>query len=108
MVVEAEVHETYHSEIDSDREDSDNEASNEDIGLGRKTVKSQEAKKNATSSFVAVHEPKKTSKLKIDTIDCDFILVENASVLNTVRSWTSEGKLPNQDQEPRLCRDLLG
>ena len=36
MVVEAEVHENYYSEIESDSEISDNEASDEDLALNQK------------------------------------------------------------------------
>ena len=35
MVVEAEVHENYYSEIESDSESSDNEASDEDLALNK-------------------------------------------------------------------------
>ena len=54
--------------------------------------------------------PNKTLKLTTDTLDCGNILVnqENDSVLKTVRSWISKGKLPTKDVESRQCKGLLG
>ena len=46
MVVEAEVHENYYLEIESDSEISDNEASGEDMAL-----------KNFRKQFLEVHHP---------------------------------------------------
>ena len=88
MVVEAEVHENYYSEIASDSEISDNEASNEDPALNQETEESQKTNLSSTPSIFFEHEPDKTPKLTTDTLDCDNILVnqENDSVLKTVRS----------------------
>ena len=60
--------------------------------------------------FFFVQEPKKTMKLTTDTLDCDIILVnqENDSVLKTVRSGISKGKLTTSDVESRQCKGLLG
>ena len=60
--------------------------------------------------FFFVHEPNKTLKLSTDALDCDNILVikENDSVLNSVRSWISNGKLPTKDLQTRQCKGLLG
>ena len=51
-----------------------------------------------------------TLKLTTDTLGCDNILVnqEKDSVLKTVRSQISEGKLPTEDVKSQQCKDLLG
>ena len=110
MVVEAKVHENYYSEIESDCEISDNEASNEGLALNQENEQSQKTNLNSTPSIFFVHEPKKTLKLTTDTLDCKNILVnqENDSILKIVRSWISEGKLPTKDVESRQCKGLLG
>ena len=110
MVVEAEVHENYYSEIESDSEISDDEASDEDLALNREIEESRKTNLYSTPSIFFVHEPNKTLKLTTDTLDCDNILVnqENDSVLKIVRAWISKGKLPKKDVESRLCKGLLG
>ena len=92
MVVEAEFHEKYYSEIETDSEISDNEASDEDLALNQEIEDSQETYLNSTPSIFLVHEPNKTLKLTTDTFGCDNILVkhENDSVFKTVRSWISK------------------
>ena len=99
----------YYSEIEPDSEISDNEASDEDLALNQEIEDSQ-TNLNSTQSIFFVHEPNKTLKLTNDTLDCDNILVnqENDSVLKTVRSWISKGKLPTKDVESRQCNGLLG
>ena len=83
MVVEAEFHENYYSEIESDSEISDDEASDEDLALNREIVESRKTNLYITPSIFFVHEANKTLKLTTDTLDCDNILVnqENDSVL---------------------------
>ena len=82
MVVEAEVHENYYSEIESDSEISDDEASDEDLALNQEIEEFRKTIVYSTPSFFFVHESSKTLKLTTDTLDCDNILVnqENDSV----------------------------
>ena len=110
MVVEPEVHENYYSEIESDSEISDNEASDEDLALNQEIEDSQKQVSIVHHPFFFVHEPNKTLKLTTDTLDCDKILMnqENDSVLKTVRSWASKGKLPSKDVESRQFKGLHG
>ena len=110
MVVEAEVHENYYSEIESDNEISDDEASDEDLALSQEIEESRKTNLYSTPFICFVHEPNQTLKLTTDTVDCDNILMnhENDSVLITVRSWISKCKLPTKDLELRQCRGLLG
>ena len=110
MVVEAEVHENYYSEIESDSEIRDNEAYNEDLVLNQAIEDCQKANFDSTSSIFFVHEPNKTLKFTTDTLDCDNSLVnqETDSVLKTVRSWISKGKLHTKDVESQQCKGLLG
>ena len=110
MFVEAEVHESYYSEIESDSEISDDEASDDDLALNREIDESRKINLSSTPSFFFIHEPNKTVKLTADTLDCDNILVnqESDSVLKTVRAWISKGKLPTEDVESRQCKGLLG
>ena len=109
MVVEAEVHENSYCEIESDSGISDNEASDEDLALNQEIEDSQITNLNSKPSVFFVHEPNKTLKMKTDTLNCDKILVnrENGSVLKTVSSWISKGKLPTKDVESRQCKGLL-
>ena len=110
MVVEAEVHENYYSEIESDSEISDSEASDEDLALNQEVEDSQKTSLSSTPSIFFVPEPNKTLKLATDTLDCDNILVnqENDSVLKTLRAWITKGNLPTKDMESRQCKGLLG
>ena len=110
MVVEAEVHENYYAEIETDSEESDNEVSDEDPVLDRKIALSQETSSNALLSYFSVYESKSTLKLATDILDCDNILVnqENASVLNTGHSRLSNSKLSTRDVESPQCKGLLG
>ena len=110
MVVQAEVHENCYPEIDSDSEISDNKASDEDLALNQDIEDSQKANLNSTPYIFFLHEPNKTLKLTTDTLDCDNILVnqENDSVLKSVRSWISKGKMPAKDVESPQCKGLLG
>ena len=110
MVVEAEVHENYYSEIESDSEISDSEASDEDLALNQEIEDFQKPILNSTPSIFFVHELNKTLKFTTDTLDCDNLLVnqENDSVLKIVRSWITKGKLPTKDVESRQCKGLLG
>ena len=109
MVVEAEVHENNYSEIESDSEISDNEASDEDLALNQEIEDSRKTNLYSTLSFFFVHEPNKTLNLTTDTLDCDNILMnqENDFVLKTVRSWITRGKLPTKDVESRQCKAYL-
>ena len=110
MVVEAEVHENYYSEIESDSEISDDEASDEDLALNQEIEEFRKTNVYSTPSIFFVHESSKTLKLTTDTLDCDNILVnqENDSVLKIVHSRISRGKLPTKDVESRQCKGLLG
>ena len=63
MVVEAEVHEHYYSQNESDSEISENEASDEDPALSQETEDSQKTNPKNTPSIFFVHEAKKTLKL---------------------------------------------
>ena len=103
MVVETIVHENYYSEIESNSEISDNEASDEKFALHQEIGDSQKTNHNGTPSVFFAHEPNKTLKLTTDTLDCDNILVnqENDSVLKTVRSWIPKSKMPTKDVESR-------
>ena len=51
MVVETEVHENYYSEIESDSEISDDEASDEDFALNQEIEDSQKTNLNSTPSI---------------------------------------------------------
>ena len=51
MVEEAEVHENYYPEKESDSEFSDNEASDEDIALNQEIEESQKTNLNTTPSI---------------------------------------------------------
>ena len=111
MVVEAEVHENYYSEIQSDSESSDNEAFDEDQDdQDQEIEESRKTNIYSAPTIVFIHEPNKTPTLTTDTLDCGKILMnqENGSVLKKVRSRTSKGKLPTKDVESRQCKDLLG
>ena len=63
MVVEAEVHEKYYSEFESDSEISDNEAFDEDLALDQEIEESQKTNPNSTPSILFVHEPKKNTEI---------------------------------------------
>ena len=110
MVVEAEVHESYYSEIESDSESSDNEASDEDLALNQEIEEFRKTNLYSTASIFFAHELNKTLKLTTETLDCDKILMnqENDSVLKIVHSWISKGKLPTKDVESRQCKGQLG
>ena len=110
MVVEAEVHKNCCSEIDSDSEDSNHKVSDEEPVLDRKFVDLKETNNITTPSIFSVYEPKKTPKLTTETLDCDNFLVnqKNDSVLNTVRSWITKGKLPKRNAQSRKCKSVLG
>ena len=110
MVVEGEVHENCYSEIESDSESSDNEASDEDLTLNQEIEESRKTNLYSTPSIFFIHESNKTLKLTTDTLDCDNMLVnqENDSVLKTVRACISKGKVPTKDVESRQCKGLLG
>ena len=75
MVVVAEVHENYYSEIDFGSKSSDNEASDEDLALNQEVEDSQKTSLDSKPSNFFVHEPKNTLKLTTDTLDCDNFLV---------------------------------
>ena len=110
IVVEAEVHENYYSEIESDSEISDDEATDEDFALNQEVEDSRKSNLYSTPSIFFVHEPKKTLNLTTVTLDFDNILVnqENDSVLKTGRSCILKGKTPAKDVESRQCKGLLG
>ena len=110
MVVEAEVHEIFNLEIESDSEISDNEASDENLALNQEIEDSQKTILYSTPCIFFVHEQNKTLKLTTDTLDCDEVLVnqENDSVWKTVRSWISKVKLPTKDVQSQQCKSLLG
>ena len=110
MPVEAEVHENYDSEIESNSETSDDKASDEDLALNQEVEESQNTNLYSTPSIFFVHESNKTLKLTTNTLDCDNILMnqENDSVLKIVRSWISKSKLPTKDVESGQCKGLLG
>ena len=67
----------------------------------REIVDSEGTNNHASPSVIAVQEPKKTLKLTIDTFDGDNILVNQKkdTVLKTVRSWLSKGKMPTKDEK---------
>ena len=110
MVLEAEIHENYCSIIESNTEISDNEAYAEKFALNQEIEDSQNINLSSTLSIFFVHEPNKTLIITTDASDCDNILVnqENDSVLNIVRSWISNGKLPTKHVGTRQCKGLLG
>ena len=110
MLAEAEVHENYYSEIESDSEISDDEASNEDLALNQENEVSWKTNLYSTPYFFFVHESNKTLKLTTDTLDCDNILMnqEYDSFLKIVHAWISKNKLPTKDVESRQCKGLLG
>ena len=103
MVVEAENYVNCYSEIESDSEITDSEASDEDFALNQEVEESEKTNLYTTPSFFVVHEPNKTRTLTTDTLECDNILVnqENDSVLNTVRSWLSKGEMSTKYVEAR-------
>ena len=106
MIVEAEVHENYYSEIESDSETSKDEASDEDLALNQEIEESRKLSFNGTLSIFFVHESSKTLKLTTDTLGCDNILVnqEINSVLKIIPAWISKGKLPTKYVESRQCK----
>ena len=110
MLVEAEVHVNYYSEIESDSEISDNEASDEDLALNQEIEEFRKTNLYSTPSIFFVHGSNKALKLTTDPSDCDNVLMnqENDSVLENVRAWISNGKLHTKDVEPRQCKRLLG
>ena len=110
MVVEAEVHENCYSEIESDSEIIDDEASDEDHALNQEIEEFRKTNVYIIPSVFFVHESSKTLKLTPDTLDCDNNLVnqENDSVLKIVRAWISKGKLPTKGVVSRQCKCLLG
>ena len=110
MLVEAEVRENFYSEIESDREIIDDEASDEDLALSQEIEESRKTNLYSTPSIPFVHESNKLLKLTTDTLDCDNILMnqEQNSVLKIVRAWISKGKYPTKDLESRQCKGLLG
>ena len=63
MLVEAEVHEYYYSEIESDSEISDDEASDEDLALNQEIEEFRKTNVYSTPSIFFVHESNKTLKL---------------------------------------------
>ena len=108
--MEAEIHEIFYSELESDSKISENEASNEDPSLNQEIKDSQKANLSSTPSIFFVRELHMTLKLTTDALDCNNILVNQVkgSVLNTVSSCISNGKLPTKDVETRQCKGLLG
>ena len=67
MALQAEVHENYYSEIESASENSENEASDEDIALSQEIEDSQNTNlKSTPPSIFFVHEPNRTLKLTTD------------------------------------------
>ena len=110
MVVEAKVHENYYSEIESDSEISDSEASDEDLAFNQEIEDSRKTSLNRTPYVFFVHEPNNTLKFTTDTMDCDNILVnqDNDSVLKTVRSRITKDKFPTKGMESLQCKSLLG
>ena len=56
MVVEAEVHENYYSEIESHCKNNDIEVADEDLNLDQNIVNSQKARDNATPANFAIHD----------------------------------------------------
>ena len=109
IVVEAEARENYYSEIESDSEISDDEATDEDFALNQEVEDSRKSNLYSTASIFFVHEPNKTLNLTTETLDCDNILVnkENDSVFKTGRSCILKGKMPAKDVESRQCKGLL-
>ena len=101
MVMEAEVHENFSSEIESNSEISDDEASDEDLALSQEIEESRKTKFYSTLSIFFVKDPNKTLKSTTDTLDCDNILMSQAndSVVRIVRAWISKSKLPKKDVE---------
>ena len=89
MVVEAEVHENYYSEVETDNGGSDTEVSHKDVVLDREYASSQGTRSHAILSIFSDYESKRNLNLTTDKLDCDNILVkqENDPVLNTVPSW---------------------
>ena len=75
MVVEAEFHDNFYSEIESDSEISNSKASNKELALNQEVEQLQKKNLNSTPSIFFVHEPNKTLKLTTHTLDCDNILV---------------------------------
>ena len=99
MVVEAEVHENYYSEIESDSESSDNEAFDEDLALNQQIKESRKTNLYSTPSIFFVQESSKRLKLTTDTLDCHNILVnqENDSVLKLVRYGYQKANCPQKN-----------
>ena len=79
MVVEPKAYENYYSEMESDSEISDNEASDEDLALNQEIGEFRKTNVYGTPSILFVHESSKTLKLTTDTLDCDNILMNQAS-----------------------------
>ena len=109
-VLEADVHEDFYLEIETDSEERDYEVSDEDLVSDQDFAKSRETSSNAISSVFSVFESKRTLNLTTDTLDCDNILVnqKNDSVLKTVCSQIPKSKVPTKDVESRQTKGLPG
>ena len=110
MVVEAEVHENHYSEIDSETDNSDNEASDEDPLLNTEVVNASKEDVPLILSIFTIQDSLQPLKLVTDNLDLNNILAnqQDDPVLNTVKSWIIKGKVPSKDVESRQCKGLLG
>ena len=110
IVVEADVHENHYSEIDSETDNSDNEASDEDPLLNTEVVNASKEDVPFILSIFTIQDSQQPLKLVTDNLDLNNILAnqQDDPVLSTVKSWIIKGKVPSKDVESRQCKGLLG
>ena len=89
MVVEADVHESYYSEIDSGNENSGNEASDEDPQMDQKVKNTSKEDVPFIPSIFTIQNSQAPMRLIIDSLDLNNILAsqQDDPVLSTVKSW---------------------
>ena len=110
MVVEADVHENYYSEIYSGNDNSDNEVSDEDAQMDQEVMNASKEDVPFTPSIFTIQNSQAPTRLITDNLDLNNILAnqQDDPVLSTVKSWLINGKVPSKDVESRQCKGLVG
>ena len=103
MVVEADVHENYYSEIDSGNDNSDNEVSDEDSQMDQEVTRASKEDVPFIPSIFTIQNSQAPMRLTIDNLDFTNILANHQEdpVLSTVNSWLINGKTPPKDVESK-------
>ena len=98
MVVEADVHENYYSEIDSGNDNSDNEASDEDPPMDQEVMNASKEDVPFIPSIFTIQNSQAPMRLITDNLDLNNILAnqQDDPVLSTVKSWLINGKVPSK------------